>query len=47
MVLTVKEIQHVFEQLAVRARIMGMQINGCGLRLQECLGVRIKDIEIE
>jgi len=46
-VLTLKEIQNVFEQLSGKNRLMAMLIYGCGLRLQECLSLRIKDIDIE
>jgi len=38
---------YVFDQLTGTSRLMAMLIYGCGLRLQECLRLRIKDIEIE
>ena len=46
-VLTVREVHAIFEQLAGTSRLMAMLIYGCGLRLQECLRLRIKDIDLE
>lgn len=46
-VLSKKEIMEIFDQLAGTNKIMAMLIYGCGLRLQECLNLRIKDIDIE
>ncbi len=46
-VLTVKEVHNVFDKLSGIHRLMAMLIYGCGLRLQECLSLRIKDVDIE
>lgn len=46
-VLTAKEIQAIFERLPEIHRLTAMLIYGCGLRLQECLTLRIKDIDLE
>jgi integron integrase len=46
-VLTNKEIQSVFDQLSGTLKLMAMLIYGGGLRLQECLQLRVKDIDIE
>jgi len=46
-VLTIKEIESIFDQLSGTLKLMAMVIYGGGLRLQECLQVRIKDIDIE
>jgi integron integrase len=46
-VLTIKEIQSIFDQLSGTSKLMAMVIYGGGLRLQECLQLRIKDIDIE
>ena len=46
-VLTVKEVHAIFDRLSGVQRIMAMLTYGCGLRLQECLGLRIKDIDLE
>lgn len=46
-VLTVKEIQAIFDRLSEIHRLTAMLIYGCGLRLQECLTLRIKDIDLE
>ena len=46
-VLTIKEIQSIFDQLSGSSKLMTMVIYGGGLRLQECLQLRIKDIDIE
>lgn len=46
-VLTVKEITQIFDSMTGRHRLMAMLIYGCGLRLQECLRLRIKDVDRE
>jgi integron integrase len=46
-VLTVKEVHSIFDKLSGVNRLMAMLIYGCGLRLQECLSLRIKDVDIE
>jgi integron integrase len=46
-VLTLKEIESIFDQLPGTLKLMAMLIYGCGLRLHECLQLRVKDIDIE
>jgi len=46
-VLTPQEIERIFECLDGVPRLMAMLIYGCGLRLQECLRLRIKDVDLE
>lgn len=46
-VLTIKEIQSIFDQLSGTLKLMAMLIYGGGLRLQECLQLRVKDVDIE
>ncbi|MEP9410653.1 MAG: integron integrase [Candidatus Brocadia sp.] len=46
-VLTLKEVHAIFDRLSGVQRIMAMLTYGCGLRLQECLSLRIKDIDLE
>lgn len=46
-VLTLKEVHAIFDHLSGVQRIMAMLTYGCGLRLQECLSLRIKDIDLE
>ena len=46
-VLTVREAHSIFDKLSGIHRLMAMLIYGCGLRLQECLSLRIKDVDIE
>lgn len=46
-VLTAREIQSIFELLSGTHRIMAMMIYGCGLRIKECLSLRIKDLDLE
>jgi integron integrase len=46
-VLTLKEIERIFDHMESLQRLMAMLIYGCGLRLQECLRLRIKDIDLE
>ena len=46
-VLTLKEVHAVFDHLSGVQRIMAMLIYGRGLRLEECLSLRKKDIDLE
>ncbi|MEW6410442.1 MAG: integron integrase [Nitrospirota bacterium] len=46
-VLTIKEVNNIFDEMSGIQRLMAMLIYGCGLRLQECLNLRIKDVDIE
>ena len=46
-VLTQKEIDGIFDHLSGTLKLMAMLIYGCGLRLHECLQLRVKDIDIE
>ena len=46
-VLTLKEIEQIFDHLEGVQRLMAMLIYGCGLRIQECLRLRIKDVDLE
>ncbi|HAE40090.1 MAG TPA: integron integrase [Candidatus Riflebacteria bacterium] len=46
-VLTRSEIQSIFEQLSGTCKTMSMLIYGCGIRLQECLNLRIKDVDCD
>jgi integron integrase len=46
-VLTFREVQNIFDHLSGTPRLMAMLTYGCGLRLQECLRLRIKDINLE
>jgi integrase len=46
-VLTPQETVQMFDRLAGINRLMVMLIYGCGLRLQECLSLRIKDVDLE
>ena len=45
--LTIKEVNNIFDEMSGLYRLMAMLIYGCGLRLQECLNLRIKDVDIE
>jgi integron integrase len=46
-VLAVKEIRSLFDCLSGTHRLMAMLIYGCGLRIKECLHLRIKDVDLE
>jgi len=46
-VLSRNEVQSVLNQLAGRHRLMGQLLYGAGLRLLECLRLRIKDLDFE
>ncbi|KAF5429310.1 Integrase [Candidatus Methanophagaceae archaeon] len=46
-VLSVKGIEKIFDQMTGLHKLMFMLIYGCGLRLHECLGLRIKDFDLE
>jgi len=46
-VLSIKEIQNIFDQMSGTSRLMAKLIYGGGLRLQECLQLRVKDLDLE
>ncbi len=46
-VLSRKEVSAVLEQLRNPYRLMASLLYGCGLRLEECLSLRVKDINFE
>jgi len=46
-VLTIREIQNILDHLSGTLKLMAMVIYGGGLRLQECLQLRVKDVDIE
>ncbi|MFQ5586692.1 MAG: integron integrase [Thermodesulfobacteriota bacterium] len=46
-VLTPGEIERIFERMSGVLRIMAMLTYGCGLRLAECLKLRVKDLDLE
>ena len=46
-VLTTREVQNIFDQMSGTTKLMAMLIYGAGLRLQECLQLRVKDIDLE
>src|SRR3990172_6371841 len=46
-VLSRAEIQTLFEHLSGTHRLMAVLIYSCGLRLKECLHLRIKDIDLD
>jgi integron integrase len=46
-VLTKQEIERLFNQMSGVSLLMAKIIYGCGLRLRECLQLRIKDIDFE
>ncbi len=46
-VLTPEEIELIFDNMSGVHRLMAMLIYGCGLRLMECMRLRIKDIDID
>jgi integron integrase len=46
-VLTVKEVEQIFDKMSGLHRLMAMLTYGCGLRLNECLRLRIKDVDLE
>jgi integron integrase len=47
MVLSRHEVKAVLEQLAPDYRLMGQLLYGSGLRLLECLRLRVKDVDIQ
>lgn len=46
-VLSTGEVQRVFSAMQGTARLMAMLTYGCGLRLSECLNLRVKDLDLE
>jgi len=45
-VLTAEEVRQVMAQLPGTARLIGVVIYGSGLRLAECLSLRVKDVDL-
>jgi integron integrase len=46
-VLTVQEVERIFDRMSGVRKLMAMLTYGCGLRLSECVRLRIKDIDLE
>ncbi len=46
-VLTQREVQRIFDHMSGVHGLMAMLIYGCGLRLSECVRLRVKDIDLE
>ena len=46
-VLTTEEVRRVLEQLRGTGRLVGLLLYGSGMRLLECLTLRVKDIDLE
>jgi integron integrase len=46
-VLTTKEVDRIFSAMSGVNQLVVRLIYGCGLRLQECLQLRIKDLDLE
>ncbi|GAB6888430.1 hypothetical protein JCM13304A_19290 [Desulfothermus okinawensis JCM 13304] len=46
-VLTPREVKEIFRHMSGVQKLMAMLIYGCGLRLQECVRLRVKDLDIE
>ena len=46
-VLSPDEVQRVFASMEGTMRLMAMLTYGCGLRLSECLSLRVKDLDLE
>jgi len=46
-VLNKKEIEAILQHLSPLHRLMARTIYGCGLRVQECLSLRVKDLDFE
>jgi integron integrase len=47
LVLSEREVRQIFEHLSGINRLMAMLIYGCGLRVMECMRLRVKDIDFE
>jgi integrase len=46
-VFTLEEVESILGQLSGRRWLMAMQVYGGGLRLNECLSLRVKDLDFE
>lgn len=46
-VLTPQEVEILFDKMSGVHQLMAMLIYGCGLRLSECVKLRIKDVDLE
>jgi len=45
--MSIKEVEQIFDTISDLHRLMAMLAYGCGLRLNECLSLRIKDVDLE
>ncbi|MGQ9500422.1 MAG: integron integrase, partial [Dissulfurimicrobium sp.] len=46
-VLTVQEVEQIFDKMSGVHRLIAMLTYGCGLRIAECISLRIKDVDLE
>jgi len=46
-VLTIREVEQIFDKMSGEHKLMAMLTYGCGLRVSECMSLRIKDLDIE
>ena len=46
-VLSVREVERIFDKMDGVYRLMAMLMYGCGLRVAECVSLRIKDMDFE
>ncbi len=46
-VLTKREIKLILDKMSGDAKLMAMLMYGCGLRVSECIRLRVKDIDLE
>lgn len=46
-VLTVQEVEQIFDKMSGVHKLIAMLTYGCGLRIAECISLRIKDVDLE